>query len=78
MFIGQMIEFLISMRRIEEFIKLPEMNSTTIIEVEKETTPESIEIWSGNFHWGNKLRSDDKEGAKQVSEVLDAESERVV
>jgi hypothetical protein len=38
LFIGQMIEFLISMRRIQEFISLPEMNTTTIVEVERETT----------------------------------------
>lgn len=38
LFIGQMIEFLISMKRIQEFISLPEMNETTIIEVERETT----------------------------------------
>lgn len=58
MFLGQAIEFLVSMRRIQDFLKLNEINNTLIKEVERETTQESVEIWSGNFHWGVKLKKD--------------------
>ena len=79
LFIGQMIEFLVSMKRIQDFISLPEINDTTIVNVGREETQESIEIWSGNFHWGSKLRTDENDPTKLVvSEVVDAESERIV
>ena len=58
MFLGQVIEFLISMRRIQDYLKLNEVNESIIRKVDKQQTQEAIEIWSGNFHWGVKLRTD--------------------
>jgi hypothetical protein len=46
------------MRRIQDFLKLNEINQTLIKEVNRETTQEAVEIWSGNFHWGVKLLKD--------------------
>jgi hypothetical protein len=78
LFMGQLIEFLVSMKRIQEFISLPEINETTVLKVDRESTQDSIEIWSGNFHWGTKLRSDVADPTAKVSEVVDAENERIV
>jgi hypothetical protein len=33
-----MIEFLVAMKRIQDFINLPEINATTIVEVGREET----------------------------------------
>ena len=73
LFVGQLIEFLVSMKRLQDFITIPEINETTILAVDRATTEESVEIWSGNFHWGCKLRKDETDAAKKVSEVVDAE-----
>lgn len=38
-------------------------------------------MWSGNFHWGLKLRTDASNAGPAkpvVSEVIDAENERII
>ena len=67
------------MRRIQDYLKLNEINETVIQQIDKEQTQEAIEIWSGNFHWGLKLRSDGETNqAPIITEVMDAENERVI
>jgi len=68
------------MRRIQDFLKLNEINQTLIKEVNRETTQEAVEIWSGNFHWGVKLVKDEQEQdlkSVKASEVVDADNERL-
>jgi ABC-type multidrug transport system fused ATPase/permease subunit len=59
-FIGTYLEFLVSMSRIQAFLLVDEVNTTIIRRVDREETPNSIEIrnWS-NFHWGFDTKKED-------------------
>jgi len=55
LFIGSFLEFLVSMKRIQSFLLVDEVNTTLIRQVDREETPHSIEIRPlSNFHWGIK------------------------
>ena len=65
MFVGSAIEFMVSMRRIQAFMNVDEVNTTIVKIIDKEETNNAIEIIPGsNFHWGvtpaKKEGSDDK------------------
>ena len=52
MFIGQFLEFQVSMERIQAFIEVDEVNPSMIKNVTNESTQDSINISPGsNFHW---------------------------
>lgn len=59
LFVGQFIEFTISMQRISDFIMVEEVNKSIIQKLDHEETQDSVDIRSGNFHWGPKLAKDD-------------------
>lgn len=63
LFVGSFLEFLVSMNRIQEFMLVDEVNTTIIRHVDREETPNAIEIRAGsNFHWG--IKKDDKKDEK--------------
>lgn len=54
MFIGQLMEFQVSMTRIQEFMLVSEVNPSMIRNVPYEETEDAITIREGsNFHWGS-------------------------
>jgi ATP-binding cassette subfamily C (CFTR/MRP) protein 1 len=73
LFLGQLIEFLIAMRRIQAFINLDEINPTIVSKLDRETAESSIEIWKGNFHWGAKTHLTETRAAELEPENLDSD-----
>ena len=74
-FIGTFLEFLVSMTRIENFLLVDEVNTTIIRRVDREETPNSIEIRNrSNFHWGFDAKKEEvkKEEAKANDTKVDA------
>ena len=63
-----MIEFMIAMRRIQDFVCLDEINPSVVSKLDREECASSFEIWKGNFHWGAKI---------EESEVASAETGEV-
>ena len=54
MFVGQLLEFQVSMGRIQEFIQVDELNPTVIRSIPHDETQDSVAIREGsNFHWGS-------------------------
>ena len=52
-FIGQLLEFQVSMTRIQEFIQVDEINTSMVNQVSGRSTSASVAISPGaNFHWG--------------------------
>ena len=52
-FIGQLLEFQVSMTRIQEFIQVDEINTSMVNQVSGRSTSASVAISLGsNFHWG--------------------------
>ena len=77
MFTGSMLEFLVSMRRIQAFLLVDEINPSIISRVNREETPYSIEIKKGsNFHWGVKKDDDKKEKKGEKKETVKDEKEK--
>ena len=63
-FIGQLIEFQVSMTRIQEFILVSEVNPAMIRNIPQEEAQDSITIREGsNFHWGSQTEKE-KQGKK--------------
>jgi ATP-binding cassette, subfamily C (CFTR/MRP), member 1 len=73
LFVGQLIEFLIAMRRIQDFINLDEINSTVVRKLDREAAESSIEIWRGNFHWGCKTHLTETRAAELEPENMDSD-----
>lgn len=68
-FIGQLIEFLISLDRIQDFLKWDEIQREAIIDQTMgPTTDYSITIKNGNFHWGLEGLKKKKKGEKKERE----------
>lgn len=57
MFLGQFIEFIVAMKRIQKFLLCDEINPTLVQLDQKEEN--SIKISNANFHWG--FKADNKE-----------------
>ena len=64
-FIGQFLEFQVSMSRIQEFIHVDEVNRSMIKCVSSEYTQDSVIIKPGsNFHWGTMTQKEKIQEAK--------------
>jgi uncharacterized membrane protein len=62
LFVGSFLEFLVSMKRIQAFLLVDEVNTTLIRHVDREETPNAIEIRPlSNFHWGVKKQDSSNE-----------------
>lgn len=55
LFIGQLIEFQVAMRRIQNFIGIDEINFSMVSHIDRVISTQSIEMFRGNFHWGSKI-----------------------
>jgi len=76
LFVGSFLEFLVSMKRIQAFLLVDEINTTLIRQIDSSETKNAIEIRPlSNFHWGFKKEdsSDDKYTSKtqESSQLLD-------
>jgi ATP-binding cassette subfamily C (CFTR/MRP) protein 1 len=73
------IEFIISMKRIQDFLLCPEVNPSIITRIRSETNT-AVSISGGNFHWGgeSQTKKDDdekkEEESKAAAVALDEES----
>jgi len=67
LFIGVLIEFMVSMRRIEDFLRCDEILTNVVEYLPGESTQSAVEIDNGNFHWG--FNEDKKKQEKQNSKV---------
>lgn len=77
LFVGQFIEFTISMQRISDFIMVEEINESIVQKLDHEVTQESVDIRRGTFHWGPKLAKDDiKPGKKKDKKKEKEEKEK--
>lgn len=66
LFVGSFLEFLVSMKRIQQFMLVDEVNTTIVRSLNREETPNSIEIRQGsNFHWGVKKEEKNEEAKKE-------------
>eukprot|EP00347_Sterkiella_histriomuscorum_P019725 403340529 len=80
-FIGLVIEFTVSMKRIQDFLLCPEINKSVAKKIDfEEDDKYSITIKNGNFHWGLMNEKDKKEqikhknkGNKQVKSKVNLE-----
>jgi len=64
-FIGQAIEFLVSMKRIQKFLLLEEINETVVNRKEDSKSALSVEVKnSSNFLWGIKKNDNEKQMQK--------------
>lgn len=62
LFVGSFLELLVSMKRIQAFLLVDEVNTTLIRHVDREETPNAIEIRPlSNFHWGVKKQDSSNE-----------------
>ena len=53
LFVGQLIEFRVSMRRIQEFLLVEEVNKSMVVRVAEESSQDAILIRDGSaFHYG--------------------------
>ena len=53
LFVGQLIEFRVSMRRIQDYLLCDEINESIVSEVNKQETNHAIEIREDSaFHYG--------------------------
>ena len=78
MFVGTAIEFMVSMRRIQAFMNIDEVNTTIIQHVEREEAQNSnsIEIMPGSFfHWGYAPADLKKENEKKGEKKKDKKKE---
>lgn len=61
LFVGSFLEFTVSMKRIQAFMLVDEVNTTMTRHVDREETANSIEIRNGsNFHWGFEKKEEVK------------------
>ena len=61
-FIGQAIEFLVSMKRIQKFLLLEEINETVVNRKEDSKSALSVEVKNNsNFLWGIKKNDNEKQ-----------------
>ena len=64
-FIGQAIEFLVSMKRIQKFLLLEEINETVVNRKEDSKSALSVEVKNNsNFLWGIKKNDNEKQMQK--------------
>lgn len=60
LFVGQLIEFRVSMRRIQDYLLVDEINQTTVAQLQREETNEAVLIRDGSaFHYGVSKRDED-------------------
>jgi len=53
LFFGQLVEFIIAMRRVQNFLNCEEINHTVINDnSEPNMIQDALVIKNGNFHWG--------------------------
>ena len=52
LFIGQLIEFRVSMRRIQDYLLVEEINKSMIAHANREETDDAILIRDAAFHYG--------------------------
>lgn len=57
-FIGQVIEFLISIKRLQAFLTCDTIN-TSIVSQSNPIEEDAISIYDGNFHWGLKIEKEE-------------------
>lgn len=74
-FIGLMMEFTVSMRRIQNFLQSEEINHLLIENDNSMNSPNALTIKSSNFSWGGeKIDSNEKE-AEKVKELKKVQKE---
>jgi len=66
MFLGQFIEFIVAMKRIQKFLLCGEVNPTLVAYDAKEEN--SIKISNANFHWGIKAEDKEEEHKKVIKD----------
>ena len=74
-FIGQVIELLISMKRIQEFLLCQNINPSIIHTSDNEEGNNAIEIKNGNFFWGIKCKDDEKKEEEKKKDTKKDEKE---
>ena len=73
-FIGQVVEFLISMNRIQTFLLTDEIEKDQLIYQSKEAeTDHSVIISESNFYWGFEKPAEPKKGRKAKKAIKDVE-----